>query len=61
MTPEQEIRAKAIELKLNGTTRMAAACIQKGIPFDGSGLWADNDLEEICEYITTGKKTVIKE
>jgi len=56
MTPEQEIRAKAVEIKLNVVASISSACIIKGEPFDGSGLWKDNDLEEICEYITTGKK-----
>lgn len=56
MTPEQEIRAKALDLKLNNTTRLAAACMSANRSFNGTKMWADGDLEEFVEYIKDGKK-----
>ena len=56
MKPEQEIRAKALEIKTNNLVKIMTACIAANRNFDGTGLWNDNDLEEFVEYITTGKK-----
>lgn len=59
MKPGQEIRARAIEIKMNQITTIMAACVSNGKGFDGSEIWTDGTLEEICEYIATGKKPVI--
>ncbi len=56
MNAEQEIRAKALELKMNSVAMLVSACITKGRSFDGTGIWADGDLEEFVDYITSGKK-----
>jgi len=56
MTPEQEIRAKALEIKLNGVTQLASACITAKRDFDGSKMWIDDDLDEFVAYITNGTK-----
>jgi hypothetical protein len=58
MRPEQEIRAKALEFKINTHNALASACIIKDSDFNGTGLWKDKDLEEMMEYITSGKKPV---
>jgi hypothetical protein len=58
MDVEQEIRAKALELKLNYVAVLMAAAMQSGRAFNGKDCFVDGDLEGIIEYIKTGKKPV---
>jgi hypothetical protein len=51
MTPEQEIRAKALEISAAYKSKLAAACIIKGKPVAVS---LYSDVETAVEYITNG-------
>ena len=56
MTQEQEIRYKALEMKLQHTASVFSAAIIAGKSCDASGVWNDGDLEEFVAYIKDGVK-----
>ena len=55
MTPEQEIRAKALEIQTHYATGIAAAALAANRSFEIQ-LWDDGDLDDFVQYITNGKK-----
>jgi hypothetical protein len=56
LTPEQEIRARAIDIKFRHIGMLAAAALTTGRLFNATGMWTDEDLEDIVAYITDGTK-----
>lgn len=59
MTPEQEIRARAVGIKVAFNARVMAACIIKGRVVEAKTY--DEDLDDLVTYITTGEKPVMDE
>jgi len=55
MTPEQEIRTKALELNFEWKSRLAAAAIQAQISMKDMNPLDQEDLDQICAYISEGK------
>lgn len=58
MTPEQEIRAKALELSMNYYAIIANGMIQANRSMTAS---VYKDIDEVVEYITKGTKPKVKE
>ena len=52
MTQEQEIRCKALEMKIN----YIASIVNSGRSYNGNNFWNDGDLEEFVAYIKDGVK-----
>ena len=55
MTQEQEIRCKALEMKVSGNTTVMSAAIIAGRTYRCE-VWNDGDLEEFVAYIKDGIK-----
>ena len=55
MTQEQEIRCKALEMKINADASVMSAAIIAGKKYSGT-VWNDGDLEIFVAYIKDGIK-----
>ena len=55
MTQEQEIRCKALEMKINADASVMSAAVIAGRAYS-SNIWNDGDLEEFVAYIKDGVK-----
>lgn len=56
MTPEQEMRAKALELKVTYLSHIGAAAVTANRVFTPGDWWHDGELDRFYNYIRSGVK-----